>query len=78
MRGSTQQQTQKCADIYSQELLELGYSYVRIGKILCDPNGIGTPQEHEESTIRNLGACKRLNHQPKYMQGIDLGLSSHM
>ena len=41
------------------------------------PKGIGTPQEPTDSTTLDPWGSQSLNHQPKNIDGLDLGLSAH-
>ena len=44
------------------------------------PKGIGTPQEHQQRKSTNLDpwGSQSLNHQPKNIHGLNLGLFTHM
>ena len=54
---------------------ELGDSYGRIGRRIADTNSIGRPTEW---TNLDPWDSQRLNHYPKSIHGLDLGLSTHM
>jgi hypothetical protein len=60
--------------------MELEDSNGRIGGRIVGPEGdSGTPQEDQQSQLTwILGALKSLNHQPKKVHGLDLGLPAHM
>ena len=59
--------------------MELGHSYRRIGGTIVDMERdkivTGKPTE---STNLNPWGSQSLNHQPKNIHGLDLGLPTHM
>ena len=56
--------------------MEVGDSYERIRRILA-PKGIGTSLENQQNQLTwTLGVSQRLNHQPKNMSWLNLGLAA--
>jgi hypothetical protein len=46
---------------------------------LLTPKGVGTPQEDQQNQLTwTLGALRDLNHQPKNIHRLDLGLTIHI
>ena len=79
LRGSTQQLTQTDTDTYS---LTVDGAWGLLWKIRRKGyrvlKGIGTPQEDLQSHLTwTLGVLK-VNHQPKNIHGLQLGLPVHM
>ena len=74
-RGSTQKLTQTDADKHNKQWMELGDSYWRIGERIAGPkrNRNSTGRTTESTNLDPWGS-QNLNHQPKNIHGLDLGL----